>query len=153
MSTKLSWEATARYLPSPENTVRLCHKQQFQQVSVNHRYYSKYIIYRHLALFYPMFFKGLFGVLLVLPSVLSWRREKYDMGKRQLVTCEWVFCWYILPGENLMSEISSFLWWNEITSSIFSPFTTMKLPAIIPNKHTWSKFDKFLIVMYMYKLV
>lgn len=82
MSTKLSWEATARYLPSPENTARLCHKQKLQQVSVIHRNYSKYVIKRHLALFYQMIIERLLGVLLVLPRVLFCRREKYDMGKR-----------------------------------------------------------------------
>ena len=48
-----------------------------------------------------------------------------------------------LPGENLMSEISCFLWWKLTTSSNVSELTTTKLPV---NK---KKQDD---VMYLYEV-
>ena len=38
-----------------------------------------------------------------------------------------------IPGENLMSEISSFLWWNCTMSSNVSALTTTKLPSFRPT--------------------
>lgn len=44
----------------------------------------------------------------------------------------------VLPGENLMSEISSFLWWNPTMSSKVVESTTWKLP----EEHTNNKVNK-----------
>ena len=42
------------------------------------------------------------------------------------------------PGENLMSAISSFLWWNDVMSSKVSAFTTRKLPVKSWQQYSWS---------------
>lgn len=39
----------------------------------------------------------------------------------------------ILPGENRISEITSFLWWKETRSSRVSAFAIKKLPSLRPT--------------------
>lgn len=48
----------------------------------------------------------------------------------------------IIPRENFISEIISFLWWKETMSSTVSAFTTRKLPSFKPTAKAFPSGEK-----------
>lgn len=48
----------------------------------------------------------------------------------------------ILPGENWISEIISFLWWKDTRSSRVSAFAIKKLPSLRPTAKAFPSGEK-----------